>query len=241
MNRFPQESHSPTRFPSAPVENRRGAPHLRQGRPRGTSESNRAGRSGRPGRSGRSSGTRSSLGAARCGTKTEVVSQSAHTTSMDPPLPSRNARGAPHTSHSGPLSSPWPSVGAVSDGVAEPEEGDGRREETPAPSTNANSFAQEGHVPVRRSTSRRSNSMEVPQSGQELVMFARRTKTLTPHYIDPWLAALECGRTRGPVTSAGDRVRIVVRERRSTSPVPHLHGPAESRYARRGIATRGPR
>ena len=72
MNRFPQESHSPTTIPSSPVENRRGAPHWRHGRARGPCPSDRGGLS----RSAkRPSGFR---------TNTVVVSHSAQTASIAP-------------------------------------------------------------------------------------------------------------------------------------------------------------
>ena len=173
MNRFPHDSHSPTRLPSSPVENRRGAPHFRHGRPRGGPESSERGarsrkRSGRP--------------AARWGTKIVVVSQSAQTTSRDPPEPSRKASGAPHVSHSGPpaVRSNAAELSSEGSAVSDP---DGARRETVLPSTNANSLAQDGQVPVRRWTSRSSNSIELPHSGQELDIAARGWNAPSPHYV----------------------------------------------------------
>ena len=187
MKRFPHASHSPTSMPSSPVENRRGAPHFRQGRPRGIPPSNRSGRSR----------SLSGLADSRLGTKTVVVSQSAQTTSIDPPLPSRKASGAPHSSHSGPPSVPSLAGAPSPEGAAGPDGGVPRRDETVVPSTNANSFAHEGQVPVRRRTSRCSKSIEVPHSGQELVMVVPRRNSLTPHYIPLPLSIGKPGRTEG--------------------------------------------
>ena len=173
MNRFPHASHSPTSMPSSPVENRRGAPHFRHGRPRGIPPSSRSG----------CSRSLSGLADSRFGTKMVVVSQSAQTASIDPPLPSRNDSGDPHSSHSGPPSVPSPADGPSPEGAAGPAGGVPRRDETVVPSTNANSFAHEGQVPVRRRTSRCSKSIEVPHSGQELVMVVQRRNSLTPHYV----------------------------------------------------------
>lgn len=158
MNRLPQESHCPTKSPSSPVENRSGAPHLRQGRPRDVSESNRPGRSP------------SSRGGPRFGTKIVVVSHSGQVTSREPWPPSRTDNGEPHSSHSGfpAAASSIPSSG--SGPVAPPAGGDPKRPETVAPSTNANSFAHDGQTPVRSRTSCCSNSIDSPHSGQELVI-----------------------------------------------------------------------
>lgn len=181
MNRFPHDSHSPTSIPSSPVENRRVAPHFRHGRPRGASASNLSGRS----RSRSNFGSRSSFGASRWGTKTVVISQSAQTASSEPFLPSRNARGAPHSSHSGPPSTPAIATAPGSAGDVAPEGPRARREETVVPSTNANSFEHDGQVPVRRCTSRSSKSIEVPQSGQEPVMVDPRRKEPAPSLHPP--------------------------------------------------------
>jgi hypothetical protein len=179
VNRLPHDSHSPTSIPSSPVEKRSGAPHFRQGRPRGGSPSNRSDRTDLSDLSE----TLSSLGASRCGTKTVVVSQSAQIASREPFLPSRNARAEPHVSHSGAPSTPsGPPGGAFEAGPVIDREA-AKRVETVGPSTNANSFAQDGHVPDRMSTSCCSKSIELPHSGHEFVMVVRKWKTLAPHYV----------------------------------------------------------
>lgn len=179
MNRFPHDSHSPTSIPSSPVENRRGAPHFRHGRLRGASASNLSGLSRSNFGASRS---RSSFGAPRCGTKIVVISQSAQTASREPFLPSLNESGAPHSSHSGP---PSPTTATTSEGSVPPAGARARRAETVDPSTNAYSFEHDGQVPVRRCTSRSSNSIEVPQSGQELVMVGARSKDPAPSLRSP--------------------------------------------------------
>ena len=196
MNRFPHDSHSPTSIPSSPVENRRVAPHFRHGRPRGASASNLSGRSR----------SRSNFGASRWGTKTVVISQSAQIASSVPFWPSRNARGAPHSSHSGPPSAPAVRTAPASEPGA-PSDGPGvSREETVVPSTKANSFEQDGQVPVRRCTSRSSNSIEVPQSGQELLMVGPRRKEPAPSLHPPAVSRGRIPRRR-LVRSSAPRVR----------------------------------
>ena len=185
VNRFPHASHSPTRLPSSPVEKRRGAPHLRHGLPRGAPESNL------------SDGSRSCSARkrSRWGTNTVVVSQSGQIASSEPLGPWRNERGDPHVSHSGPSSaidpSPFAEAGA---GGGEP-----RREATLVPSTNANSFAHEGQVPVRSRTSRCSKSIEEPHSGQEFFMETLRRDPELPHYIRRAMVVRARARARSPM------------------------------------------
>ncbi len=158
VNRFPQAAHSPTSRPSSPVENRSGAPHCRHGRPRGAASSNRGRPSAGPGRPSDFS------------TYTVVVSHSGQIAASEPWSPSRNFRGEPQSSHSGPPSST--SVGPSS--ASSPPRSAAfvapRWEDTVDPSTNANSFAQAGQVPVRSRTSCCSSSIEAPQSGHVFVM-----------------------------------------------------------------------
>ena len=174
MKRFPHAVHSPTTCPSSSVENRRGAPHWRHGRARGAPASKRS--------LGRS--PLSSRAASRFRTKTVVVSQSGQLASIVPPRPSRNVRGEPHSLHSGPSPAIFSPVASPSSDPAMAAKGGApKRAATAVPSTNANSFAQVGQVPVLRRTSCSSSSIAAPQAGQEFAMVVRRWNAPTPHYI----------------------------------------------------------
>lgn len=200
---MPQESHSPTKRPSSPVVNRSGAPHLRQGRPRGAAPSENSRRGSR-----RRSGSGSA--SADSGRRTVVVSHSPHTARTDPPRPARNVRTEPHSSHSGASSAT--SIGAPT-GVAPELSGAGARWwESVEPSTKANSFWQAGQVPVRNDTALSENSISTPHAGHEFVMGLGRSQIAGPLYFAHvtlnWASSLS-----GPLQPAG---RAVILASRST-------------------------
>ena len=177
-----QHEPIPARFALAdhdavlPVVIRTGFPHFRHGRPRGISESKE--RWGRSRPRGPASGRRPS----DCGTKTVVVSHCSQWTSSVPPRPPRTERGDPHSAHSNPST---PAAASSSEPApSSPSGTDGGRpslDATVLPSRNANSLVHDGQTPVRRWTSRASNSIAVPQSGQLVDMIVQLRDPAAPH------------------------------------------------------------